>query len=224
MKAVKHYSAILFDLDGTLVDTAPDLVAATNTLRQERGHTPLDYTVVRAVVSQGGAALTRLALGEAATSQDHARLLSLYEKLLGENSQPYEGLAECVKRLMSNGIRWGIVTNKERRFAEPLLSRLELFPEVLICGDDLPCAKPDPRPLIMAMEQLNLPVESGLYIGDHLRDIEAAKRAEMDSIAAGYGYLMQDENPCDWDATKTVCSPAELAGFLLSLYESRQGA
>jgi len=221
MKVVKHYSAILFDLDGTLVDTAPDLIAATNALRQAHGHAPLDYNTVRAVVSQGGAALTRLALGEA-TPQDHTRLLSLYKELLGENSLPYEGLRECVEELMTNGIRWGVVTNKERRFAEPLLSRLKLFPEVLICGDDLPYAKPDPRPLHAAMEQLNLSVASGLYIGDHLRDIEAAKRAGMDSVAAGYGYLMQDENPNVWEATKTVHSPAELTRYLLSLCESKQ--
>lgn len=222
MKSVKYYSAILFDLDGTLVDTAPDLVAATNALRQQHSHPPLDYNTVRVVVSQGGAALTRLALGEAATSQDHSRLLSLYEELLGENSQPYEGLVACVNRLTLKGIRWGIVTNKERRFAAPLLSRLKLLPEVLICGDDLPCAKPDPRPLLAAMEQLNLPVESGLYIGDHLRDIEAAKRAEMDSIAAGYGYLMQGEDPSNWGATKTIYSSSELSDYLLSLQVSGQ--
>lgn len=208
---------VLFDLDGTLVDTAPDLINATNALRVEHGLTPLPTSRVRAVVSMGGKALTRLALGEPANDAELERLLSLYADCLGESSHLFEGLSTLIEQLDQSAISWGIVTNKERRFAEPLLARLALTPGVLVCGDDIAHAKPSPDGLLMAASALEVSVAECVYVGDHQRDISAAHNAGMAAIAAGFGYLSPNENAADWGAELSVASPEDLVEEIVAI-------
>ncbi|OHV11943.1 HAD family hydrolase [Kushneria phosphatilytica] len=212
--------AVLFDLDGTLVDTAPDLAHATNALRQAHALPPLPYDVIRAEVSHGGNALVTLALGYSIEHPEHAVarhwLLEAYGRNVAEASRIFEGLESVLKRYTEQSRPWGIITNKPRRYAEPLLKALKLVPDVLLCADDLPVKKPDPEPLLEAARRLNVLPEECWYIGDHQRDMEAAMAAGMTAVAVHYGYLRDGDDPMQWPAHQHFDTPSELAAMLLS--------
>ncbi|WP_027350377.1 HAD family hydrolase [Halotalea alkalilenta] len=211
--------AVLFDLDGTLVDTAPDLIAATNRLRREHDLPPLPYAQVRAVVSNGGAALVELALAQRQEVDRGAglqRLLALYEAHVAQESRTFPGLVELVEALDAQGVGWGVVTNKQRRFAQPLLSQLALNPRVLVCADDLSACKPDPAPLLEAARRLAVDPGRCWYVGDHLRDMQAAINAGMLPVAALYGYLGADERPESWPAKLRFTDSESLAAAILA--------
>lgn len=213
-------TAVLFDLDGTLVDTAPDLAAATNALLARHALPPLTVATVRCEISRGASALVTLALGIAADHPAHdeakAYLLARYADGVALESALFEGLGPVLTRYRQTGRPWGIVTNKPRHFTAALLKSLALGPDVLICADDLPVGKPDPAPLLAAAERLGVAPEACWYIGDHLRDIQAARSAGMTAIAATYGYLHEEDDPGTWAADRIVTSPTELAALLLS--------
>jgi phosphoglycolate phosphatase len=196
--------ALLFDLDGTLVDTAPDLARATNALRAHHDLPALPYPVIRAQVSNGGSALVTLALGLEKEHADHADarhfLLEAYGRALALESRVFPPLDRLLAYWEAAGRPWGIVTNKPRAYAEPLLDDLGLAPGALLCADDLPVRKPDPEPLREAARRLGTAPADCWYIGDHLRDIQAAKAAGMAAIAVGYGYIMEGEDYRDWPA------------------------
>ncbi|ARS53984.1 HAD-IA family hydrolase [Kushneria konosiri] len=217
--------AVLFDLDGTLVDTAPDLARATNALRREHGLSPLSYIDIRREVSHGGSALVTLALGlekqETGHNEARALLLEHYGKNVAEKSHLFAGFREVLDHYRQTQRPWGIVTNKPREYAVPLLEALDIKPDVLLCADDLPVKKPDPAPLLEAAKRLNVEPEQCWYIGDHLRDIQAANNAGMTAIAVKYGYLRQEDVPDEWPASQLFETSEALCKALLR-HDSRK--
>lgn len=196
--------AILFDLDGTLVDTAPDLAEATNALRRHHGLTPLPYEKIRGQVSNGGSALVTLAIGIESGSSEHdtARqyLLDNYEQAVAVHSRLFAPLDQWLERWHSASRLWGIVTNKPRRYTLPLLDALALTPGALLCADDLAVRKPAPEPLWEAARRLDVAPQACWYVGDHIRDMEAAKAAGMTAVAVGYGYISEEDDYQQWPA------------------------
>ncbi|MFG6160462.1 HAD-IA family hydrolase [Halomonas sp. 1390] len=196
--------ALLFDLDGTLVDTAPDLARATNALREHHGLPALPYAPIRAQVSNGGSALVTLALGleKQAPGHDAARtfLLEAYGQSVAEESRVFPPLDRLLDAWAAREGRWGIVTNKPRAYAAPLVEALGLAPGVLLCADDLPVKKPDPAPLVEAARRLAASPAECWYIGDHLRDMQAARAAGMAAVAVGYGYIEEEDDYRRWPA------------------------
>lgn len=211
-------AAILFDLDGTLVDTAPDFGAVVNLLRQQSGLEDLPYDRIREQVSNGGAALTRLTWGiDEQAPEFMARrnqLLDCYQEHLGIASGFFDGFPATLAHMEQAGIRWGIVTNKPRRFTTPLLDALGIQADSVVCGDDVATAKPAPDALLKGAEELQCSPQACWYVGDHRRDIEAARAAGMYSIAALFGYIEPDDNPNNWHADALIQHPEELLALL----------
>lgn len=201
---VKAPAAILFDLDGTLVDTAPDLAAATNVLRAHYGLEPLPFEVIRRQVSNGGSALVTLALGLDVATDEHAQarqfLLDAYEQSLAVHSKVFSPLDIWLNEWHGDRRPWGIVTNKPRRYTLPLLDALALQPGALLCADDLSVKKPAPEPLWEAARRLDIDPALCWYVGDHARDIDAAVAAGMTAVAVGYGYISEGDNHRHWPA------------------------
>ncbi|KAA0013464.1 HAD-IA family hydrolase [Billgrantia pellis] len=200
----KSPRALLFDLDGTLVDTAPDLARATNALRAHHGLAPLPYAAIRPQVSNGGSALVTLALGLDKRHPEHdtARqfLLDAYGEAVAVESCLFPHLDRLLADCEARRRPWGIVTNKPRAYAEPLVDALGLRPGALLCADDLPVRKPSPEPLLAAACQLDVPPGSCWYIGDHVRDMQAARAACMTAVAVGYGYIEEGDDYRSWPA------------------------
>ncbi len=218
MTTPRRPSAILFDLDGTLVDTAPDFFGVVNSMREELGKPVLANDVIRKQVSNGGAALTELTWE---VERDHPqfmdyrnRLLDRYGDHLATGSAYFEGFEQVLDDLGSLGIQWAIVTNKPRRFAEPLLQKLNIETASLICADDLAQAKPHPEGLFKCAAELNVDAGDCWYVGDHIRDIEAGKAAGMYSIAALFGYIEDDDDPAQWGADASIDNPYQLLDLL----------
>lgn len=212
-------AALLFDLDGTLVDTAPDLARATNALRHHHGLAKLDYATIRAQVSNGGSALVTLALGIDDEHPEHAAarsfLLESYGEALAVHSRLFPSLEGLLEGWEAAGRPWGIVTNKPRRYAAPLIEALRLAPGVLLCADDLPVKKPHPAPLLEAARRLEVTPTGCWYIGDHLRDIQASRAAGMPAIAVAYGYLENPGEALQWQADRCFETPEALSAHLL---------
>ena len=218
---VPHPRALLFDLDGTLVDTAPDLARATNALRHHHGLPALPYTVIRAQVSNGGSALVTLALGLAKEADGHGEartfLLEAYGRAVAEESRVFTPLEQLLAEWEASHRPWGIVTNKPRAYAAPLVEALGLAPDALLCADDLPVKKPDPEPLREAARRLRATPDDCWYIGDHRRDMQAARAAGMAAVAVGYGYIEEGDDYRGWPAdlwfdtaealTAALCGP-----------------
>ncbi|WP_445157682.1 HAD family hydrolase [Halomonas sp. E14] len=195
---------LLFDLDGTLVDTAPDLARATNALRAHHGLAPLPFPAIRAQVSNGGSALVALALGLAPEHEAHAEarqfLLDAYGQAVAEESYVFAPLDMLLQRWEALQRPWGIVTNKPRAYAAPLVEALGLRPGALLCADDLPVKKPAPEPLLAAAQALRVAPSQCWYIGDHVRDMQAARAAGMPAVAVGYGYIEEGDDYLSWPA------------------------
>ncbi len=186
------YDAVLFDLDGTLLDTAPEFVAAIARLREELGFEPLAAATIRAVVSQGGAAMLRAAFPDW-NEADRAlldRFLALYRERIGEATVMFPGVADVLARLERIGTPWGIVTNKPRWLTDPLLEHLRLSrrPRVLVCGDTLARRKPDPDPVVHACRVLGVSPPRTVLVGDDARDVESALAAGAIPVVADWGY------------------------------------
>ncbi|GAB3287618.1 HAD family hydrolase [Parahaliea aestuarii] len=213
--------AVLFDLDGTLIDTASEFVVVVQALRAEHDLPPLEEQRIRASVSNGARALVQLALGidesAAEFERKRLRLLDLYSEVLGTTAVPYPGIAELLVELGERGIGWGISTNKPRAYTEPLLAALALSPAAgsVVCPDDVKERKPHPESLYLACRQLGCSPARTIYIGDHRRDIEAGRRAGMRTIAALYGYIEADDDPGSWGANASVACSTELQGLII---------
>lgn len=211
---LKRPKAILFDLDGTLVDTAPDFYDVVNGLRQEAGKAPLTDASIREQVSNGGAALTRLTWdiddSQTGFSGYRTRLLTRYSDHIGSASTLFAGFADALNWLDQEQILWGIVTNKPRLYTEPLLQRLNIQAAVVICPEDVSHAKPHPEPLLKAATYLGLQATDCWYIGDHPRDITAARAAGMASVAATFGYIVSGDDPATWQADLQISQPQDL--------------
>ena len=211
--------AILFDLDGTLLDSAPDFIFCLNLLRQKHGLPALAPTLIREKVSDGANALVKLAFNVEKEDENQpplrAELLDIYLAHLGKFSTLFEGFPLLLEELNTLNIKWGIVTNKPRLYAEKLLDILKLSDcAVLICPDDISVSKPNPEGLLLAAESLKCDANSCIYVGDHARDIEAGKRAGMKTVAARYGYIDSPLTVDQWDADWIIDHPEELISLL----------
>ncbi len=214
--------AVLFDLDGTLVDTADEFVPVVQQLRAEHGMDPMDAATIRASVSNGARALVSLGLGisdsHPAFETHRLRLLDLYSEVLGTLARPYPGIPELLQQLAQRGIAWGISTNKPKPLTDPLLARLDIQPTAgsVVCPEDVTERKPHPESLYRNCLDLQCKPIEAIYVGDHARDIEAGRRAGMFTIAAGYGYIEADDSAARWGASACVASSQELGTFILN--------
>ncbi len=215
-------AAVLFDLDGTLLDTAPDFHAAVNRLRREEGLTEISYELIRKTVSNGAAGLISTAFDITPQAENFVnlqqRLLSYYEQDVATRTQPFDGIDELLRWLEQAKIPWGIVTNKPERFTGPLLKQLQLSSRcaATICPEHVRHRKPHPESLLLACQQIGCPPEQVVYVGDHQRDIEAGIRAGMKTVSALYGYLEEHIDPADWQASYMATTAADLQSWLMA--------
>jgi N-acetyl-D-muramate 6-phosphate phosphatase len=215
--------AVLFDLDGTLADTAPDLVAVLNTLLKQHGRPPAPYAIARNEVSNGALGLIRLGFGDEyadeAVENLRQEFLEIYTNNLDIFTTLFNGLSDLIDFISRSGRQWGIVTNKPAAMTEPLLQSLQLAipPACVIAGDRLEQRKPHPAPLLLAASELQLDSEHCVYIGDAPRDIEAGLAANMHTIAVTYGYIRPHQDPYSWGADLVVTRPTELMNAIEQL-------
>jgi len=215
-----EFDAILFDLDGTLVDTAPDMVAVLMNMLRDEGRESISYELARSSVSNGSAGLVSLAFPGVSTDE-HERLrldyLDRYEAAVCVDSVLFPGLGLLLEILDANGLPWGVVTNKPGRMTAPLLAALGVSERAacMISGDSLPQRKPDPAPLLLACEKTGVQPGRTVYVGDASRDIEAGLAAGMHTIAAAYGYITDDDDPHTWQADRVAGDVQELTTMLL---------
>ena len=218
-----QYNAVLFDLDGTLIDTAEDFVACLNKLLVLKGKSPLPAADIRKVVSDGARAMVTLAFnikeGENGFEDLKQQFLDMYLDNIANHSQLFPSLDGLLDWCHEQCIPWGIVTNKPRKYAEPLITalRLDSTMATLVCPDDVKNTKPDPEPMLKACSEISINSENCLYVGDHARDILAGKNANMKTIAAGYGYVHSPQEALSWQAHWTVNTSQELTTLLKSL-------
>ena len=215
-----EYNAVLFDLDGTLVDTAPDMVAVLQYLQREHGIDPVAYELARSYVSNGAIGLLTLGFPEIDIEMGddlHQQYLERYAEVICEESRVFAGLGDLLEQLDEMDCPWGVVTNKPHELTAPLLAALELADRsaCMISGDTLSVRKPDPAPLLLACDVVGVGPEESIYIGDAERDIEAGQRAGMATIAAGYGYITADDDPREWDADVIATTTEELTQIVL---------
>ena len=218
----ERLKAVLFDLDGTLVDTADEFVVVVQQLRAEHDMKAMDPARIRASVSNGARALVSLGLGldpnDDIFESKRLRLLELYSEVLGSEAKPYPGISALLAELTQRNITWGVATNKPRAYAEPLMERIDLPPcPSLVCPDDVKDRKPHPESLYRNCRDLNCAPHEAIYVGDHLRDIEAGKRAGMFTIAAAYGYIEPDDTPTQWGADALVSDSTHLSELIFNL-------
>ena len=218
-------AAVLFDLDGTLVDTAPDLVAVLNRLLRESGRPRMPYAIARNEVSNGASGLLRLGLGSDGSAEEVERLRPSFLEIYAEQIAYGSKLFMDLQTIDDIGSRYelGVVTNKPDAYTKPLLAALDLTPRVatVVSGDRLPQRKPDPAPLQLAARELGLPPSRCVYVGDAPRDIEAGRAAGMPTIAAAYGYIRPSEDPYAWGADAVIRRPDDLDDALVALRVAR---
>ncbi len=210
--------AILFDLDGTLADTAPDLAAALNRVRAAHGLAPTPYELLRPVASAGARGLIAASFGLKPEDDGYDALrdafLDTYEAYIAVESRLFDGIEELLTHLQKFNLSWGIVTNKAARFTDRLVPQIGLqHAGCVISGDTTPHPKPHPAPLLEAARRLSLKPQDCWYVGDDLRDIQAGRAAGMTTIAAAWGYC-GDAEPTTWDANALVNSPLELSNLV----------
>lgn len=206
---------VLFDLDGTLLDSAPDMAATVNRMREARGQGPMPLAELRPHVSKGSRAMSAAAfpeLGGDVPAEMIREFLDIYERELGKHSLLFDGVAELLAAIEADGARWGIVTNKPEYLAQQVMPQLgwESRSAILIGGDTLPQRKPHPLPLLHAAERLGVAIDDCVYVGDDERDIAAARAAGMRSVAVLWGYRLHDDTPETWQADAMVHAPRDL--------------
>ncbi|MEO1595151.1 MAG: HAD-IA family hydrolase [Pseudomonadota bacterium] len=220
--------AVLFDLDGTLVDTAEDLAAALWSACDRFGRDRPPLAQARTAIGDGGPGLVRLAFGDNAPEHADAlaHLLDYYANNIAEHSRVYAPLDRVLDALDERAVPWGVVTNKRVGLARSLLGGIGVLPtrDCIIGGDTLEVAKPHPAPLLHAAALLGVEAQHCLYIGDHSRDIDAGNAAGMRCIAAGYGYIRADEDPTQWGAETIAPTPDELATHIEQFLTQHSGA
>jgi phosphoglycolate phosphatase len=212
--------AVLFDLDGTLIDSAPDLGAAADKMRTDRGLASLPLSDYRPMAGAGARGMLGIAFGLAPHDADFAELreefFANYEACMTVRTYAFEGVAELIAQIDRAGLKWGVVTNKSARFTLPLTRQMPLFgsAQTIVSGDTTPHAKPHPAPLLEAARQLGVLPERCVYVGDDERDILAGRAAGMPTVAAAYGYLGATADTRGWNADATIVSPASLLNLL----------
>ena len=218
--------AVLFDLDGTLIDSAPDLGVAADKMRIDRGLPSLPLERYRPMAGAGARGMLGVAFGITPEHPDYAALREEffvnYENCMTERTYVFQGIAELIAQLLGQGLAWGVVTNKSMRFTQPLTLRLSVFASAsaVVAGDSTPHAKPHPAPLLEAARQLRVDPAHCIYVGDDERDVAAGLAAGMGTVAATYGYLGSNADTLLWGAHAHIHSPLEL----LPLLKSKQQA
>jgi phosphoglycolate phosphatase len=212
--------AVLFDLDGTLADTAPDLATAANRVRADRALPPLPVAALRGYASAGARGLLGAALGVTQDDADYESLrdafLAYYEAAMCDDTRLFDGAAEVLSELERRGLRWGIVTNKAQRFTLPLLKHLALASRAgaIVCGDTTPYTKPHPAPLLAGAQTLGMEASTCVYVGDAERDITAGIAAGMKTLIARYGYFPPGDVPEHWPADGAIDTLPALLDWL----------
>ncbi len=212
--------AVLFDLDGTLIDSAPDLGAAADKMRTDRGLPSLPLATYRPMAGAGARGMIGVAFGHTPDHPDYEALktefLANYEACMTERTRAFDGVAELVEALAQWGLLWGVVTNKMERFALPLTQQMPLFTgaRTVVGGDTTPHAKPHPAPLLEAARRLELSPAHCIYVGDDERDIAAGHAAGMATVAACYGYLGHKGDTLSWGAHAHIDTPLDLLKWL----------
>jgi phosphoglycolate phosphatase len=214
------FDLVLFDLDGTLVDTAPDMVATLQDMQSDHGYEPVAYDLGRSNVSNGAMGLLRVGfpdLDEDGRRNLIAEFVERYADRLCELTTVFDGIDTLLGHLDDAGCPWGVVTNKPGRLTNPLLEKLGLFHRSIctISGDTLPVRKPEPGPLLLGCDIAGVDAGRSIYIGDAERDIQAGQRAGLATIAAAYGYITEDDDPREWGADIIAVDTGELAQIVL---------
>ncbi|MFW2357084.1 HAD-IA family hydrolase [Hydrogenophaga sp.] len=220
LSAFRGVRAVLFDLDGTLIDSAPDLGAAADGMRLRRGLASKPLAEYRPHVGSGARGMLQVAFGMDAQHGDYEHykeeFFVHYENCLTQRTRPFEGVDRLVVALLQRGLRWGVVTNKAQRFTTPITRSMGLFDSAstVISGDTTPHAKPHPEPLLEAARRMSLPPAQCIYVGDDERDIRAGRSAGMGTVAASYGYLGAGADVASWGADAEVSSPLQVLQLL----------
>lgn len=214
-------ACVLFDLDGTLVDTAPDLVACLNRAITKHGYAEVDIKQIRPTISHGAAAMIAKAApgaSEALKQQMLDDMLDDYQRNIAQHSAVFQGIPSTLQFIEQLGLKWGVVTNKRERFTLPLMTALNLTERAacIVSGDTTRHSKPHPEPMLIACKQANVQPENCVYIGDAIHDISAGKSANMKTLAALYGYLKNDDQPDTWGADGLIASPMQLTSWIQS--------
>lgn len=216
----QNIQAVLFDLDGTLIDSAPDLGAAADKMRIDRGLQSLPYERYRPMAGAGARGMLGVGFGLTPESPEFPAMreefFRNYERCMTERTYAFDGVPELIDRLHAVSMPWGVVTNKSMRFTDPLTQQMPLFASAaaIVSGDTTPHAKPHPAPLLEAATRLGLPPQCCVYVGDDERDIIAGKAAGMRTVAACYGYLGSASDTHLWQADAQINSPLELLKLL----------
>jgi phosphoglycolate phosphatase len=217
---MKKLTCVLFDLDGTLVDTAPDLIASLNFALNQHGFATVQPEHVKPHVSFGASAMINGSFKNALDDEMHntilTTMLTQYENNIALHSQFFDGILDVLAFIETQNLSWGIVTNKRERFTHPLVQALKLQHRAacVISGDTTPNPKPHPAPIFEACKRANVLVENCVYIGDAAHDIAAGNNANMHTLAATYGYLQPNDNPENWGANALIHSPQDLLAWL----------
>ncbi|MDF2641230.1 MAG: phosphoglycolate phosphatase [Pseudomonas sp.] len=212
--------AVLFDMDGTLLDTAPDFIAIAQAMLADRGFPPVDDKLIRDEISGGAKAMVAATFAMSPNEPEFEALrlefLERYQQGCAVHSRLFDGMETLLADIEKAGLIWGVVTNKPVRFAEPIMQQLGLAERsaLLICPDHVTRSKPDPEPLILACSKLDLDPASVLFVGDDLRDIESGRDAGTKTAAVRYGYIHPNDNPDHWGADVVVDHPLELRKVL----------
>ncbi len=215
MSDARFPKAVLFDLDGTLLDSAPDMLAAVNAMRASRGELAMSLDALRPHVSKGARAMVAAAFPQVDAAMRETwipEFLDHYRRELGRHGAPFEGVEALLAAIEAAGSRWGIVTNKPEALAVALMPLLgwESRCAVLIGGDSLPARKPDPLPLRVAAERMGLASQDCVYVGDDERDIAAARAAGMRSVVALWGYRLDEDDPVAWQGDVMLDTPGAM--------------
>ena len=216
----QRFDSFLFDLDGTLLDTHQDMGNALNIILDHHGRPPLPLETIRPFVSKGGMVMICSAFkckpeSEQATALRH-ELLDIYLQAISRHTTLFPGMDSILEKIENSGRKWGIVTNKPGFLTEPLLRELQLDKRVgcVVSGDTLAEKKPHPAPLLYACKQINSSPDRAIYIGDDERDVQAGKRAGMTTLAAAWGYIVEQDDPNLWNADGVIQQPQEIAAWL----------
>lgn len=212
--------AVLFDLDGTLVDTAPDLGYALNLQRERHGLDFLPEATIRPYASHGSRGLLEIGFGLLPTDANfeamRSEYLDLYTQVMTRQPALFDGMADTLQAIEQRGLSWGIVTNKPRRFTMPMVEHmgLDVRAGAVISGDDAPQPKPSPQTLLLACEKMRIDPLQTLYVGDAERDVQAGNAAGMKTLVALFGYLSATDTPQAWGAGGCIQHPQDLLAYL----------
>ena len=217
---LQHIRAVLFDLDGTLIDSAPDLGAAADKMRTDRGLSSLPYALYRPMAGAGARGMLKIAFD---MTPEHVDFMAMreeffanYEAAMTVRTYVFDGVADLIAGLQIRGLPWGVVTNKMARFTDPLTHAIPMFASAaaVVSGDTTPHPKPHPEPMFEAARRLGVVPEACLYVGDDERDIVAGRAAGMRTVAANYGYLGEKTDISSWGADSKIDSPIQLLQLL----------